>query len=55
MEMRTRLRLLVHERDGHDDVVGYREADLQVGTESELHAKEDVAEDCQEFGVCSGL
>ena len=53
--MLTRLRLFVHERDGHDDIVGDGEADLEVRAERELHAEEDVGEDGHELRVGTGL
>ena len=53
--MLTRLRLFVHERDGHDDVVRDREADLQIRAQGGLHAEENIAKDGQELGVRSGL
>lgn len=53
--MLTGLRLLIHERDRHNDVVQDREAHLKIGTESELHSQEHIAEDRNKFRICSRL
>jgi len=45
------LRLLVHQRDGHNNVVCDRETDLQVRTQRDLHAQQDIGEHCHEFSV----
>ena len=51
----VRLRFLVHQRDGHDDIVCNREANLQVGTQGNLHSQHDIGEHCHEFGVGTDL
>lgn len=45
------LRFLVHQRDGHDNIVCDREADLQVRTQRNLHSQEDVGKHSHEFCV----
>jgi hypothetical protein len=45
------LRTLVHQRDGHHDVVCDRETDLQVRTQRNLHSQHDIGENPHEFSV----
>ena len=51
----TTFRLLIHQRNRHDYVIGDREAHLKVGAESELHAQKHGTEDSQELGVSASL
>ena len=45
------LRFLVHQRDGHYDVVCDRETDLQVRAQRNLHSQQNIGKRRHEFSV----